>query len=175
MGAMTARGAPWRRLAADGWHVILHGRNVERGQEVLDEIAREGRGSARFYRADFASFEEVRELARSVQRDYGRLDVLVNNAGIGSAPEERLVSDDGHELRFQVNYLAPFLLTHMLLPLIRESAPARIVNVSSLAQQPIDWDDVMIERDFSGRRAPRADRMCARPAPACSARTHAGR
>ena len=141
------------RLAASGAHVIIHGRNVERAQEVLREIRAGGRGSARFYRADLASFAQVRELAESILRDYDRLDVLVNNAGFGSAPDERLLSDDGHELRFQVNYLSPFLLTHMLLPLIRESAPSRIVNVSSLAQQPIDWDDVMIEKNFSGGRA----------------------
>lgn len=141
------------RLAADGWHVIVHGRNVERGQAVVEEIERGGKGSARFYRADFADFSQVRELAEAVRRDYDRLDVLVNNAGFGSAPNERLLSEDGHEFRFQVNYLSPFLLTHMLLPVIRESAPSRIVNVSSLAQQPIDWADVMIENNFSGGRA----------------------
>ena len=140
------------RLGADGWHVIVHGRSVERGEQVVDEIVADG-GSARFYRADFASFAEVRGLATDILRDYDRLDVLVNNAGIGSAPDERMVSEDGHELRLQVNYLAPFLLTHELLPLVRRTAPARIVNVSSLAQQPIDFDDVMLERGFSGGRA----------------------
>ena len=85
--------------------------------------------------------------------DYDRLDILVNNAGFGSAPDERWVSEDGHEFRFQVNYLAPFLLTSLLEARIVESAPSRIVNVSSLAQRPIDWDDVMIENDFSGGRA----------------------
>jgi NAD(P)-dependent dehydrogenase (short-subunit alcohol dehydrogenase family) len=140
------------RLASDGAHVIVHGRNVERGEEVVREIEAGG-GSARFIRADLASFAEVRDLGHTVLRDYERLDVLINNAGIGSAPNERLVSEDGHELRFQVNYLSHFLLTDMLLPLLRESAPSRIVNVSSLAQQPIDFDDVMLERDFSGGRA----------------------
>ena len=142
-----------RRLASDGAHVIIHGRNVERGEEVVREIEREGKGSARFYRADFASFTQVRDFAEAILRDYDGLDVLVNNAGFGSAPDERLLSEDGHEFRFQVNYLSPFLLTNMLLPLIRESVPSRIVNVSSLAHQPIDWDDVMIENNFSGGRA----------------------
>lgn len=141
------------RLGAAGDHVIIHGRDLERGREVVREID-EGPGSARFYRADLASFDEVRELARAILRDYDRLDVLVNNAGIGSSsPEGRHVSQDGHELRFQVNYLSGFLLTRMLLPLIRDSAPARIVNVSSLAQTPIDFDDVMLEEDYSGSRA----------------------
>lgn len=141
------------RLASNGAHVIVHGRSVERGNEVVARIEREGRGSARFYRADFASFDEVREFANTILDDYDRLDVLVNNAGIGSAPRERVLTEDGHELRFQVNYLSPYLLTHMLLPLVRGSAPSRIVNVSSAAQQPIDFDDVMIENDFSGGRA----------------------
>ncbi len=140
------------RLAEDGWHVIVHGRDVERGREVVAQIDA-GRGSARFYRADFTSFDQVRALGEAVLADYDRLDVLVNNAGFGSAPNERWVSEDGHEFRFQVNYLAPFLLTRMLEPLIVGSAPSRIVNVSSLAQQPIDWDDVMIEKNFSGGRA----------------------
>lgn len=140
------------RLGARGAHVIVHGRDVERGMAVVNEI-NAGEGSARFYQADFADFANVRALAHSVLQDYDRLDVLVNNAGFGSAPDERWVSEDGHEFRFQVNYLAPFLLTNLLKDRIVASAPSRIVNVSSLAQQPIDWDDVMIENDFSGGRA----------------------
>ena len=140
------------RMGARGWHVIVHGRDVERGREVVREI-NEGAGTARFYAADFSSFDNVRALAAAVLEDYERLDVLVNNAGFGSAPDERWVSDDGHEFRFQVNYLAPFLLTSLLEDRIVASAPSRIVNVSSLAQSPIDWDDPMIENNFTGRRA----------------------
>ena len=142
-----------RRLATSGAHVIVHGRSRERGMELVSEIEREGTGSARFYAADLASFDQVREFGAAILRDYDRLDVLINNAGIGSAPAERLLSEDGHELRFQVNYLSGFLLTRMLLPRLQESAPSRIVNVSSLAQRPIDFNDVMISNDFSGGRA----------------------
>ena len=141
------------RLGAMGAHVIVHGRNRERGMEVVEAINGEGPGSARFYAADLASFAQVRDFGESILRDYDRLDVLVNNAGIGSAPDERLLSEDGHEFRFQVNYLSTFLLTNILMPRLRESAPSRIVNVSSLAQSPIDFDDVMIEKNFSGGRA----------------------
>lgn len=141
------------RMAARGAHVIVHGRNAERGAEVVAEIEAAGTGSAKFHRADFASFEEVRGFANDVLETYDRLDVLVNNAGFGSAPDERLLSEDGHEFRFQVNYLSHFLLTNMLMPLLETSVPSRIVNVSSLAQTPIDWDDVMIEQNFSGGRA----------------------
>jgi NAD(P)-dependent dehydrogenase (short-subunit alcohol dehydrogenase family) len=142
-----------RRLASQGDHVIVHGRNRERGLELVAEIESEGKGSARFYVADFASLDQVREFGESILRDYERLDVLVNNAGIGPAPNERLLSEDGLEYRFQVNYLAGYLLTRMLLPRILASAPSRVVNVSSLAQWPIDFDDVMLQNNFSGGRA----------------------
>ncbi len=142
-----------RRLASEGAHVIVHGRNRERGMELVAEIAREGKGSARFYAADFAAFDQVRGFAEAILRDYDRLDVLVNNAGVGSAPAERWLSEDGHEYRFQVNYLSGFLLTHMLLPRLLASTPSRIVNVSSVAQRAIDFDDVMLENNFSGGRA----------------------
>ncbi|WP_420636265.1 SDR family oxidoreductase [Candidatus Palauibacter sp.] len=141
------------RLGARGDHVIVHGRNEERGAEVVDAINAEGPGSARFYRADFASLSEVRQFAELLLADYDRLDILINNAGFGSAPDERLLTEDGHEYRFQVNYLSTFLLTHMLMRRLLASAPSRIVNVSSGAQTPIDFDDVMIEKNFSGRRA----------------------
>ena len=142
-----------RRLASLGAHVIVHGRNSERGMALVAEIEREGKGSARFYAADFTSFDQVRDFAEAILGDYDRLDVLVNNAGFGSTPNERLLSEDGHEYRFQVNYLSGFLLTHMLMPRLLAGTPSRIVNVSSLAQRPIDFDDVMIESNFSGGRA----------------------
>jgi NAD(P)-dependent dehydrogenase (short-subunit alcohol dehydrogenase family) len=144
-----------RQLAAGGAHVIVHGRSEERGAALVGEIVADGRGSARFYRADLASLDEVRRLGEAIMRDYDRLDVLVNNAGIGRGSDEtrRELSADGHELRFAVNYLSGFLLTHTLLPLLMESAPSRIVNVASLSAAPIDFDNVMLERDYAGGRA----------------------
>lgn len=133
-----------RRAAALGAHVIVHGRSRERGAALVGEIAGRGRGSARFYAADFASLAEVRQFAQSIRRDYSGLHVLVNNAGVWT--RQRQVSADGHELHFAVNYLAGFLLTRELLPLILASEPARIINVSSGAQSPIDFTDVMLER-----------------------------
>ena len=87
---------------------------------------------------------EVRTLAQSINRDYDRLDVLVNNAGIWA--RDRHVSQDGHELNFAVNYLAGFLLTRSLLPKIVASAPSRIVNVSSNSAAQLDFSDLMLER-----------------------------
>ena len=132
------------RVAARGAHVIVHGRSRERGKAVVDEIAKEGKGTARFYAADLASLAEVRTLADTLKRDYPRIDVLVNNAGVYLG--DRQVSKDGHEMHFAVNYLAGFLLTRSLLPTLIASAPSRIVNVSSIGQSPIDFSDVMLER-----------------------------
>lgn len=140
------------RLASMGMFVVVHGRNEERGREVVAEIEAAG-GDARFYQADFGSLAQTRSFGEAVLRDFDRLDVLINNAGFGRAPNERMVSEDGHEFRFQVNHLSHFMLTRMWLPLLRENAPSRIVNVSSGAQQEIDFDDVMIEDDFDGGRA----------------------
>lgn len=143
-----------RALAADGAHVIVHGRNVERGNELVAEIQASGKGSARFIAADLASFAEVRILAETVLRDYQRLDLLVNNAGIWMEDADgRKVTGDGHEVTFQVNYLSGFLLTRMLLPLLEASAPARVVNVSSVAQRPVDFDDPSMASGYSAGAA----------------------
>jgi NAD(P)-dependent dehydrogenase (short-subunit alcohol dehydrogenase family) len=141
------------RLGSSGAHVIVHGRNQERGMEVVRQIEAEGEGSARFYAADLASMAQVQEFAETILRDYERIDVLVNNAGIWWSDPERSLSPDGYEMHMAVNYLSGFLLTHRLLPLIVESAPARSVNVASSAQTPIDFDDVMIANNYSGGRA----------------------
>lgn len=140
------------RLAARGAQVIVHGRDSERGEALVKEIEKRG-GRARFYRADFARLADVRQFAEAIQRDYARLDLLVNNAGIALPSQPRQISADGYELHFQVNYLAHFLLTDLLLPLLEKSAPARIVNVASGAQTPIDFNDPQIETNYSGRRA----------------------
>jgi NAD(P)-dependent dehydrogenase (short-subunit alcohol dehydrogenase family) len=142
------------RLGGAGYHVIVHGRNEERGRAVVEEIESH-EGSASLIIADLASMTQVRELAAQVLRDYSRLDLLVNNAGIGRGADTsiRSESEEGYELRFAVNYLSHFYLTNTLLPLIRQSAPSRIVSVTSTAQQAIDFDNVMLERDYDGARA----------------------
>jgi NAD(P)-dependent dehydrogenase (short-subunit alcohol dehydrogenase family) len=138
-------------LGAAGDHVIVHGRDADRGGAVVDSIHSLG-GSARFYAADFARLSDVAALAERIRDDYDRLDVLVNNAGIWLEGPRRL-SEDGYELHFQVNYLATWLLTESLADLLRRSAPARVVNVASIAQRPIDFDDVMLESGYSDGRA----------------------
>ena len=149
-----------RALAQQGWRVLVHGRDRPRGEALVREIEQAG-GSATFLAADLASLAEVRRLADAVKQQTGRLELLINNAGIGtvgSAPG-RQTSADGHELRFAVNYLAGFLLTRLLLPLLKASAPARIVNVASAGQQPIDFSDVMLTRSYSGGAAYRQSKL----------------
>ena len=138
-------------LAPSDSRLILHGRNEEKGQELLEELGPRSGGELVWRRADLSSLDEVRELADDLGEEE-RIDVLVNNAGLGTArPREE--SAEGYELTFAVNYLAPFLLTRQLLSLIQRSAPARIVNVSSAGQAPIDFDDVMLERSYTGMQA----------------------
>ncbi len=140
------------RLAADGASVIVHGRDQARGDALVERIAQQG-GEARFLRADLASLAEVCTLAEAVRDTSDGLDALVNNAGIGTSGAKRELSADGYELRFAVNYLAGFLLTRLLLDLLERHAPARVVNVSSAGQQPIDFYDVMLTHGYSGGRA----------------------
>jgi NAD(P)-dependent dehydrogenase (short-subunit alcohol dehydrogenase family) len=143
-------------LAAAGAQVLIHGRDAARATALIDEIKRAGGTTPTFYQADLSSLADTRKLAEAVLADHRQLDVFVSNAGIGGGEPDgrtRRTSADGYELRFAVNYLAGFLLTLELLPLLRRSAPARIVNVASIGQHPIDFDDLMIERDYSGMRA----------------------
>jgi len=143
------------KLAEAGAQVLIHGRDNERARTLADEIRRRGHREPVFFSADLSSLAEVRKLAEAVADSQPRLDVLISNAGIGTQQPgpQRCVSQDGHELRFAVNYLSGFLLVRMLLPLLKASAPSRIINVSSIGQQPIEFDDPMITRGYNGTRA----------------------
>ncbi len=154
LGKATARA-----LAARGATVLLHGRTQARCEAALRDI-RQATGNERLraLRADFSALSEVRRLAAEIQAGCPRLDLLINNAGIGG-PGRRQESRDGHEFVFAVNYLAPFLLTALLLPLLRRSAPARIVNVASAGQAPIDFDDLMLSRDYDPWHAYRRSKL----------------
>jgi NAD(P)-dependent dehydrogenase (short-subunit alcohol dehydrogenase family) len=147
-----------RQLGALGAFVIVHGRNQERGDEVVNMIRAAG-GSAAFHRADLASLDGVGLFAETILKTYDRLDILVNNAAAVTGGGERQTSADGYELAFAVNYLAHFLLTYRLLPLLEASAPSRIVNVSSMGQTPIDFTDVMMERSYNGGDAYRRSKL----------------
>jgi len=143
-------------LARGGATVLVHGRDPERIAGTVREV------TAAAAAADLASVFGVRYLAEQVIAAEPRLDVLVNNAGIGATvPGDgvRQESADGYELRFAVNYLAGYALARLLLPLLRASAPSRIVNVASVGQQAIDFGDVMLTRDYDGMRAYRQSKL----------------
>ena len=150
------------KFATLGSTVLLHGRSAERLAETENAIKADNRNAQlEIYLADLSSLDDVRHLASDISKNHDGLDVLINNAGLGRGPrgnQQREVSRDGFELRFQVNHLAPFLLTHLLLPLLRKRmpsriAPGRIVNVASASQDAIDFGDVMLERSYDGTRA----------------------
>jgi NAD(P)-dependent dehydrogenase (short-subunit alcohol dehydrogenase family) len=146
-----------QRLAADGHALILHGRDPQRLEQTAADIA-QANAVARplTVLADLSDLSQVRRMAAEVRAATDSLDVFVSNAGIGGGEpdgRQRRVSAEGYELRFAVNYLAGFLLTLELLPLLRAGAPARIVNVASLGQHPLDFDNLMLEHDYSGMRA----------------------
>jgi NAD(P)-dependent dehydrogenase (short-subunit alcohol dehydrogenase family) len=147
-----------RGLVELGATVLVHGRDENRIAATVDELrgAAPGGDRVRSYRAQLASLDDVERMAGDVVANEERLDVLVNNAGIGTSVPgggERMESADGYELRFAVNYLAGYLLTDRLLDLLVRSAPARVVNVSSAGQMPLDFDDLMLERRYDGVRA----------------------
>ena len=139
-----------REFAARDVRLLLHGREAGRLAELAAEV-----GAARTYLADFADLDQVRAMAAGIRAAEPRLDVLVNNAAIGGGtePGRRQTGRQGHELRFTVNHLAPYVLTTALAPLLAASAPARVVNVASEGQAPVDFTDVGFERGYDGVQA----------------------
>lgn len=149
IGKYTAIG-----LAELGAKVVMVSRDEERGRLAREEIISvTGNDSVDLLIADLSSNRSIRHLADTVLSKYERLHVLVNNAGayIG----RRTLTVDGLETTFALNHLGYFLLTNLLLELIKSSAPARIVNVASGAHQRsrIDFEDLMGERTYKGFRA----------------------
>ncbi len=141
-------------LARMGAWVLLHGRDPQRGQESLEEIRREtGNDRLQLYLADLSSQQQIRRMAEQIVREQGRLDVLVNNAGVFM--RNRQLTEDGIEMTFAVNHLAPFLLTHLLLDLLKRSVPSRVVTVSSGAHRRagLDWANLQGEKDYDGYQA----------------------
>ena len=138
-------------LAAMGAEVIVTGRSRERGEATLEEIRRQsGNEGVSLVLADLAVQAEVRKLAEEFGQSHDRLDVLVNNAG--AVFSKRGETADGIERTLALNHLAPFLLTNLLLDLLKESAPSRIITVSSEARRRarIDFDDLQSERNYRG-------------------------
>lgn len=143
-------------LACMGAHVIVHGRSLARAHAAVDDIRRAvertcGDPQLDIVLADFSSLEQVRQMAAQVWERFPRLDVLINNAGVFM--KRRQLTPQGLEHTFVINHLAHFLLTHLLLDLLKRSAPARIINVSSNTYQwvtDVDFDNLQGEHHFDG-------------------------
>lgn len=138
-------------LAGMGATVVITGRNEERGKRALQEIREEsGNDGVGLILADLTVQDEVRRLAEELRERHNQLEVLVNNAGL--VLSERTETPDGIETQLAINHLAPFLLTNLLLDLLKESAPSRIVTVSSDAHRwaKIDLDDLQSRKRYRG-------------------------
>lgn len=139
-------------LAQMGANVWIHGRNRVRVQAAADEIRAASGADVNFVVGDFTSLEQVRQMASEIISKIDHLDVLINNAGVYML--EREITGDGFEKSWQVNHLAPYLLTTLLLPMIKSSTPARIVNVASTAHTGarLDYENLQGEKEFKPYR-----------------------
>jgi len=146
IGKVTARS-----LAESGATVVMVCRDKQKGEAARDEIKQKsGNQQVELMLADLSSQAQIRKLADEFKARYNRLDVLVNNAGVYLP--KRTLTEDGLETTFAVNHLAYFLLTNLLLDLLKQSAPSRIVNVSSAAHHygKVEFDNLQGEREYKG-------------------------
>lgn len=151
------------QLAALGAEVILACREVKLGSKVASEIARRGDPKPVVMQIDTSSQQSIRDFAREFRRRYRRLDVLINNASGNRGTLPKVNSVDGIELTFATNVLGYFLLTQELLPLLKKSAPSRIINVASQYASDLDLDDLQFERrPFESFRAYAQSKACDR-------------
>jgi NAD(P)-dependent dehydrogenase (short-subunit alcohol dehydrogenase family) len=146
IGKLTATDLARKQQGAT---IIIHGRNSEKLELTKREIQKSsGNPKVETLLADFSSMNEVRNMAEEILSKHASIDILINNAGAGFAAPR--YGKDGTETRFAVNYLAPFLLTRLLIPAIKQAFRARIVNVASAGQSPIHFEDIMLEKNFDG-------------------------
>lgn len=127
------------KLAKDGHTILLHGRNSEKLTSVISEIKNISKNeNIKGFVADFSDLDAVKKMAQEVIQEYSEIDVLINNAGVLKSSQSQ--NSKGMDMRYAVNYLAPFVLTHGLLPLLSKGTERRIINLSSAAQAPISYD-----------------------------------
>ncbi len=139
-----------KMIAAEGHTLLLHGRSAEKVVAAADAVsAIPGAGTINTYRADLSILAEVKELATQIKSDFDAIDVLINNAGVFTTPNP--TNADGYDTRFIVNVVAPYLLTKSLMANFSEEA--RVVNLSSAAQSPVDVDGLLAKQAFSDNAA----------------------
>lgn len=146
VGRLTAS-----KLAKEGYTVIVHGRNPQKLADVVEEIkASTGNEKVLGFVADFSDLAAVKKMAGQIKEKLAGLDVIINNAGVFNSAVQQ--NEDGWDMRFVVNYFAPYLLTHSLLPVLQSSADARIINLSSAAQERIDYDLMQGKKKIASER-----------------------
>ncbi len=147
-------------LAAQGAEVILACRDTAKTAAALEVINAGAKVPAINLPVDLANLQSIRDLAANFTNRYDRLDVLINNAGL--FPQKQQFTDDGFEMQFGVNHLAPFLLTNLLLGCLKDSAPSRVVTVASMLHKKgeIDFDAVRGYPKYSGQKAYNASKLC---------------
>ena len=145
-----------KALSKQGHTLIIHGRNPQKTKAVYEEIKAEtGNANIEYLTADFLSFAEIKRFADTIKQKYDRLDVLINNAG-AQFTNKREVTVDGHEKTMAINLFAPFLLTNLLLDLLKKSPSARVVTVSSAAHKMSgkpDLNDIELKHNYSMAKA----------------------
>lgn len=140
------------RLANDGHQLILHGRNKEKLESTIEEVkAISNNENISGFIADFSEIEVVINMAEAVKTSFSQIDVLINNAGIFKSPISK--TKDGFNICFAVNYFAPFVLTHALLPLLKSGDDPRVINLSSAAQAPVSIDALVGNEDIATQSA----------------------
>jgi len=147
-------------LAEMGAKVIIHGRNSLRTKSVYEEIKNKtGNDSIDYFVADFSSLDEVKSLSHDIHQKYEKLDVLLNNAGIYES--EKVITKDGFEKTFAINHIAHFLLTALLMDLIKKSDYSRIINVASMAHaSELDFDNLQGDKFYDGYTAYSYSKLC---------------
>ena len=127
------------KLAKDGHEIYLHGRNADKLKDVISEVkAASSNDNVNGFIADFSNLGAVRDMAKQINQDLSKLDILINNAGVYKSRIAK--TDDNLDIRYAVNYLAPYLLTKEIMPLIKKGNAPRIINLSSAAQAPVSLE-----------------------------------
>ncbi|XP_032906380.1 retinol dehydrogenase 12-like isoform X1 [Amblyraja radiata] len=154
-GANTGIGKETARdLAKRGAHIIIACRDIEKGDAAMKEIIKQsGNSNIMVKKLDLADTKSIREFAEQINKEQQQINILINNAGVMMCPY--LKTEDGFELQFGVNHLGHFLLTYLLIDLIKQSGPARIINVSSAAHKmgKIQFDDLNSEKSYNSVKA----------------------
>ena len=139
-----------QKLARDGHHLYLHGRNPQKLEAAVKELQEKSNNdSIKGFVADFSDLVAVRKMAAEINSELTQLDVLINNAGVYNSV--RIHNTEGLDIRYVVNYLAPYVLTHALLPLLKKGIESRIINLSSAAQAPVVHEVLNGQRELPER------------------------